>query len=84
MDLRLHQNEGFRKLAAAMKITDVLRAEHAVFHNLFDHIEATVPKLKTLAEVKVALKVEDQPVPPGSHRWPSLVEVVYAELTEKK
>jgi hypothetical protein len=32
----------------------------------------------------LALKVEDQPVPPGGHRWPSLVEVVYAELTEKK
>jgi len=35
-----------------MKITDVLRAEHAVFHNLFDHIEVTVPKLKALGEVK--------------------------------
>jgi hemerythrin-like domain-containing protein len=35
-----------------MKITDVLRAEHAVFHNLFDHIETTVPHLKTLSEVK--------------------------------
>jgi len=35
-----------------MKITDVLRAEHAVFHNLFDHIETTVPRIKTLAEVK--------------------------------
>ncbi len=35
-----------------MKITDVLRAEHAVFHNLFDHIEAVVPRLKTLAEIK--------------------------------
>lgn len=35
-----------------MKITDVLRAEHAVFHNLFDHIEATVPHVKALAEVK--------------------------------
>ena len=35
-----------------MKITDVLRAEHAVFHNLFDHIEAAVPRLQTLAEVK--------------------------------
>lgn len=43
----------------AMKITDVLRAEHAVFHNLFDHIETTVPQLKTLAEVKgLALVVE--------------------------
>ena len=46
-----------------MRITDVLRAEHAVFHNLFDHIEATVPRLRTLAEVKalaaVAAKVHE-------------------------
>ncbi len=35
-----------------MKITDALFAEHLVFHNMFDHIEATTPKLKTLAEVK--------------------------------
>jgi hemerythrin-like domain-containing protein len=35
-----------------MKITDALFAEHLVFHNMFDHIEATAPKLKTLAEVK--------------------------------
>src|ERR1051325_9466943 len=42
-----------------MKITDILRAEHAVFHNLFDHIEATAPRLKTLAEVKsLAILVE--------------------------
>jgi hemerythrin-like domain-containing protein len=40
-----------------MKITDVLRAEHAVFHNLFDHIEATVPRLKTLAEIKALANV---------------------------
>jgi hemerythrin-like domain-containing protein len=36
----------------AMKITDVLRAEHAVFHNLFDHIEAVLPRVRTLPEVK--------------------------------
>jgi hemerythrin-like domain-containing protein len=42
-----------------MKITDVLRAEHAVFHNLFDHIEVTVPRVKNLAEVKgLAVLVE--------------------------
>jgi hemerythrin-like domain-containing protein len=35
-----------------MKITDALFAEHLVFHNLFDHIEAAVPRLKTLGEVK--------------------------------
>jgi hemerythrin-like domain-containing protein len=34
-----------------MKITEALLAEHAVFHNLFDHIEAILPKLKSLAEV---------------------------------
>jgi hemerythrin-like domain-containing protein len=43
-----------------MKITDVLRAEHAVFHNLFDHIEATVPRLKTLAEVKALAGVVEK------------------------
>jgi hypothetical protein len=37
-----------------------LRAEHAVFHNLFDHIEATVPKLKTLAEVKALAAVVEK------------------------
>ena len=35
-----------------MKITEILVAEHAVFHNLFDHVEKTLPRLKTLAEVK--------------------------------
>ncbi len=35
-----------------MKITEALLAEHLVFHNLFDHIEATAPRLKSLAEVK--------------------------------
>jgi hemerythrin-like domain-containing protein len=35
-----------------MKITEALFAEHLVFHNMFDHIEAAAPKLKTLAEVK--------------------------------
>jgi hemerythrin-like domain-containing protein len=35
-----------------MKITEALFAEHMVFHNMFDHIEAAAPKLKTLAEVK--------------------------------
>ena len=40
-----------------MKITDILRAEHAVFHNLFDHIEAVAPRLKTLAELKALTTV---------------------------
>ena len=35
-----------------MKITEALLAEHAVFHNLFDYAERTVPRLKTVAEVR--------------------------------
>jgi hemerythrin-like domain-containing protein len=35
-----------------MKITEALFAEHLVFHNMFDHIETAVPRLKTLAEVR--------------------------------
>ena len=49
-----------------MKITDVLRAEHAVFHDLFDHIEATVPRLKTLGEVKALAAVVDRVHAPHS------------------
>ena len=42
-----------------MKITEILMAEHSVFHNLFDHIETAVPRIKTLAEVKsLAIVVE--------------------------
>jgi hemerythrin-like domain-containing protein len=35
-----------------MKITEALMAEHLVFHHIFDHLEATAPKLKSLGEVK--------------------------------
>jgi hemerythrin-like domain-containing protein len=36
-----------------MKITDALLAEHVVFHALFDHIEHSANRLKTLGEVRV-------------------------------
>jgi hypothetical protein len=42
-----------------MKITDALLAEHVVFHNLFDHIEATLPKLTTLAEIHALARLLD-------------------------
>ena len=50
-----------------MKITDILRAEHSVFHNLFDHIEATAPRLKSLAEVKAVAVLIDKVMAPHSH-----------------
>jgi hemerythrin-like domain-containing protein len=49
-----------------MKITEILMAEHAVFHNLFDHIEATVPKLKSLPEVKALAVLIDTVMAPHS------------------
>jgi hemerythrin-like domain-containing protein len=50
-----------------MKITEILMAEHAVFHNLFDHIETTVPKSKTLAEVKSLAAIMSKLTAPHSH-----------------
>jgi hemerythrin-like domain-containing protein len=38
--------------SSTMKITQALLAEHVVFHNLFDHLEQAVPKLKSLLEVR--------------------------------
>ncbi len=49
-----------------MKITNILRAEHTVFHHLFDHIEATVPRLRTLAEVKSLALLMDKVMSPHS------------------
>jgi len=49
-----------------MKITDILRAEHTVFHHLFDHIEATIPRLRTLAEVKSLATLADKVMAPHS------------------
>ncbi len=49
-----------------MKITDILRAEHTVFHHLFDHIESVAPKLKTLAEVKSLATLAEKVMSPHS------------------
>ena len=49
-----------------MKITEILMAEHAVFHNLFDHIEAVAPQLRTLAEVKALAAVVEKVHEPHS------------------
>jgi hemerythrin-like domain-containing protein len=35
-----------------MKITDALFAEHVVFHNLLDYIEATVPRSRNVIELR--------------------------------
>jgi hemerythrin-like domain-containing protein len=40
-----------------MKITQALQAEHVVYHNLFDHVEKTAPRLRTLAEVRTLARL---------------------------
>jgi hemerythrin-like domain-containing protein len=40
-----------------MKITEALLAEHLVFQNMFDHIEAAAPKIETLAEIKTLARL---------------------------
>jgi hemerythrin-like domain-containing protein len=49
-----------------MKITDILRAEHTVFHHLFDHVEGTIPKLRTLGEVRSLATLLDKVMSPHS------------------
>jgi len=49
-----------------MKITDILRAEHTVFHHLFDQIETSAPRLKTLSEVKLLALLLDKVMAPHS------------------
>ena len=50
-----------------MKITDALFAEHVVFHNMFDYIEATAPGLKTLAEIKCLAALVEKLLEDHSH-----------------
>lgn len=49
-----------------MRITDILRAEHTVFHHLFDHIETNAPRLKTLPEVKSMATLVEHVMAPHS------------------
>ena len=49
-----------------MKITNVLRAEHAVFRNLFDHIEQVLPRTRTLPEVKSLATIMEKLTAPHS------------------
>jgi glyoxylase-like metal-dependent hydrolase (beta-lactamase superfamily II) len=46
-------------------------------------VKALAAEGKSLAEVKAAFNIKDEPSP-GGRRWPSLVEIIYQELTEKK
>jgi hemerythrin-like domain-containing protein len=47
-------------MTVAMKITDILLAEHIVFHQVFDHIERVLPDVKTLGEVKALADLMEQ------------------------
>jgi hemerythrin-like domain-containing protein len=40
-----------------MKITEALFAEHLVFHHMFDYLEATLPMVRTLGELKALARL---------------------------
>ena len=46
-------------------------------------VQALVAEGKTLEDVKMAFGIKDE-TGAGGRRWPSLVEIIYQELTEKK
>jgi glyoxylase-like metal-dependent hydrolase (beta-lactamase superfamily II) len=46
-------------------------------------IKALIKGGKSLDEIKKVFNVQDPPARPGRHRWPSLVETIYLEVTEK-
>lgn len=52
-----HDTRNENSKAQVMNITEALIAEHQVFHSMFDHIERSLPRLKTLAEVKAVAAV---------------------------
>ena len=56
-----------------MKITDILFAEHIVFHNVFDHIERVLPRLKTPGEVKALADLLETLLRGHSHTEDELV-----------
>jgi len=47
-------------------------------------VQALVKEGKTLDEVKKAFNIDDRPPQPGAAVYPSVVEVIYRELTAKK
>jgi hemerythrin-like domain-containing protein len=56
-----------------MKITDILLAEHIVFHNVFDHIERALPGLKTVGEIKALAALLESLLRVHSHTEDDLV-----------
>lgn len=63
---------------------EAIRALIAQIEQKQAKVKALVKEGKTLAEVKAAFAGADRPAKPGGFRWPSLVEVIYQEVTEKK
>ncbi len=61
---------------------DDLRGLLASMEEKWTKVKALIAEGKTLDEVKKAFGLED--AAGGGRRWPSLVEVIYLELTEKK
>jgi len=62
----LLSHNGTSERVQIMKISEILMAEHAVFHNLFDHVETALPRTRTTAEVKSLATLVDKVMAPHS------------------
>jgi cyclase len=49
-----------------------------------DKVKALIAEGKSLDDIKQSFGVKDAPAQPGQPRFPSLVEIIYLELTDKK
>ena len=56
-----------------MKITDILLAEHLVFHSVFDHLDRALPKMKTLGEIKALAALLESLLGGHSHSEDALI-----------
>lgn len=56
-----------------MKITDILLAEHIVFHQVFDHLERELPNMKTVSEVRTLAALLESLLRDHSHTEDELV-----------
>jgi hemerythrin-like domain-containing protein len=69
-----------------MKITEALLAEHVVFHNLFDYVERTLPKLLSLAEVRALSSLLETMLKVHSHVEDRLLidplEAAFAQMAQ--
>ena len=75
-------------LSAVHKLVDQMPHRLAEYDHLLAEkrakVKALVAEGKSLDDIKQSFGVKDAPAQAGRPRFPSLIEIIYLELTEKK